>query len=222
MPRSYLRGLAFSFAKAVCNPNRADLAFVGSTTLGSNDALSWYGSILSSKLGAATAGINAIRQLYTLLTGLGMRESSGVYCTGRDMSSGFSSPDTAEAGLFQTSWGAHTRSSLMTNLFNQYSASSAGCGASWYQPGVTCKSGDLKNWGQPTDLGFKWQALTKSCPSFATEYAAVLLRLNGGSKGEWGPLRTKAAEVRPECFSLYGSVQNYVAAHPAICTVLNS
>jgi hypothetical protein len=219
-PKQFVRGLAASFAKAVCNPTRADVAFVGNANLGSNDALSWYGSILKAKLGANTAGINTVRQLYTLLVGLGMRESSGVYCTGRDMSAHFSSADTAEAGLFQTSWGAHTRSTLLDSLFNQYKASKAGCAIAQYTTGLSCSSSNLQNWGKPAETGFQWQQLTKQCPSFATEYAAVLLRLNGGSKGEWGPLRNKAAEVVPECYSMFGQVEQYVKANPSVCPLL--
>jgi len=85
---------------------------------------------------------------------------------------------------------------------------------------VTCSSSNLRNWGQPSEAGFQWQALTKDCPAFAVEYAAVLLRLNGGSKGEWGPIRKKAVEVIPECYSLFGQVQQYVTANPSVCAQL--
>jgi len=136
------------------------------------------------------------------------------------MSASFSSSSTAEAGLFQTSWGASSRSSLMVNLFNQYKASKAGCAIAQYTTGLSCSASNLKNWGNTNELGYQWQALSKQCPAFATEYAAVLLRLNGGSKGEWGPLRTKAAEVVPECYSLYGQVQSYVNANPGVCPLL--
>ncbi len=220
-PIQFVRGLALSYAKAVCNPSRADVVFVGNAQTGSNDALGWYGSTLAAKLGATSTGLTTVRQLYTLLVGLGMRESSGSYCVGRDMSASFSSANTAEAGLFQTSWGAHTRSSLLDSLFAQYKASKAGCGYAVYAAnGLTCSASNLKNWGNTNEDGYQWQALTKSCPSFATEYAAVLLRLNGGSKGEWGPLRTKAAEVVKECYDMFGAVETYVKANPSVCPLL--
>jgi len=222
-PAGFLRGLAITFAKAVCDPNRADVVTVGSATLGAatTDALNWYGATLTAKLGARTAGLTTVRQLYTLLVGLGMRESSGVYCTGRDMSASFSSADTAEAGLFQTSWGAHTKSPLMTSLYNTYLSSTNGCASSYFKGGVpTCSASNLKNWGTTTQDGYRWQALTKNCPAFAAEYAAVLLRYNGGSKGEWGPLRTKAAEVVPACHDMFKAVQAYVAANPSVCPLL--
>jgi len=149
-----------------------------------------------------------------------MRESSGQWCVGRDMSASFSSADTAEAGLFQTSWGANVRSSLMKGLMTQYQDSRGGCLASTYKAGVNCKASDLKNWGSTTDAGFQWQAMTKDCPSFSTEYAAVLLRLNGGSKGEWGPLRQKVAQVNKVCYDMLGAAQVYVAANPSVCNDL--
>jgi hypothetical protein len=196
------------------------VAFVGKAEKGTNDALDWYGAILAAKLGPVSAGITTVRQLYTLLAGLGMRESSGSYCTGRDMSASFSSSTTAEAGLFQTSWGANTRSILLGGLFRQYQASKTGCLAATYKAGVSCSASNLKNWGQTSETGYQWQALTKDCPSFSTEYAAVLLRLNGGAKGEWGPLRKKAVEVIPECDQLLKQVQAYVTANPGVCAQL--
>ena len=45
-----------------------------------------------------------LRRLFVLLMGLGMRESSGQYCEGRDRSAHNTSADTAEAGLFQVSF----------------------------------------------------------------------------------------------------------------------
>jgi len=108
----------------------------------------------------------------------------------------------------------------MGGLFQQYEASKAGCGASIYQRAVSCSASNLKNWGGTAESGYIWQSLTKSCPSFATEWAAVLLRYSGGNEGEWGPLRTKAAEVTTQCFALYTSVDAYIAAHPDICTLV--
>jgi hypothetical protein len=198
------------------------VVFMGTNALGNNDALNWYGSILKSKLGVSGTpnGAQAVRALYTLMLGLGMRESSGRYCVGRDMSASFSSSTTAEAGLFQTSYGAHVRSKLLDNLFNAYRSSSAGCLSTTYTAGVSCGANDMKNWGGVTEMGYIWQKTSKDCPAFATEYAAVLLRLNGGSQGEWGPLRRKEAEVVKECYDMLGSVANLVATNPAVCAAL--
>jgi len=218
--KSYLSGVALTFAKAVCNPTRSDVVFVGNPKLGTNDALSWYGTILKNALGVypTTGGMDVVRQLYTLLIGLGMRESSGMWCTGRDMSAKFSSASSAEAGLFQTSYGSSRSSSFMLSLFYQYQKSQAGCISSIFKGTIKCSAANLKNWGLTTDVGYKWQALTKDCPAFATEWAAVLLRVSGGVKGEWGPLRTKKAQVLPACHTMLKQVQDLVTKDKSVCT----
>jgi len=218
-PRSFIKGVLATFAKTVCRPSRPDVVFVGNANKGTNDALAWYADKLAI-LGSPVTGITTVRQLYTLLIGLGMKESSGQWCVGRDTSASFTKAETAEAGLFQTSWGANTRSPLMGQLMTQYSASSAGCLASTFKAGVSCKAADLQNWGKSSDMGFQWQAKTKDCPAFSTEYAAVLLRLNGGSKGEWGPLRKKVVQINKTCYDMLGAAQTYVAANPSVCNDL--
>jgi hypothetical protein len=55
------------------------------------------------------------------MMGLGMRESSGQHCEGRDMSADNVSSDTAEAGLFQMSWNASGCSTVMQTVLDQYS-----------------------------------------------------------------------------------------------------
>src|SRR5262249_10854782 len=60
----------------------------------SSDALAWYGA-------AAGDRSTTLRQLFALLYGLGMRESSGNCFEGRDRSASNVTADTAEAGLFQ-------------------------------------------------------------------------------------------------------------------------
>ena len=85
---------------------------------------------------------------------------------------------------------------------------------------VTCGAGDAKNWGEEGSDGFKWQQLTKRCPAFAAEYAAVVLRMSGGKKGEFGPIRKKRAEVRPACDTMLSEVQAFVKSNPTVCPAL--
>jgi hypothetical protein len=89
---------------------------------------------------------------------------------------------------------------------------------STYAEGVTCSATDWQNWG--TGDGALFQELEKNCPGFAAEYAAVMLSVQGGSLGHYGPLRTKAAEVRRECDAMLRSVQSIVEAHAEVCSVL--
>jgi hypothetical protein len=66
------------------------------------------------------SGIDTLRHLFVLMIGLGMRESSGRYCEGRDQSASNTSADTAEAGLFQTSWNARACCTLTGTILRQW------------------------------------------------------------------------------------------------------
>jgi len=135
------------------------------------------------------------------------------------MSASFSSSDSAEAGPFQTSWGVRKASpTVLTNMFNEYSKNQGGCFLDIFKQGISCRAQDMKNWG--TGTGMQWQKLTKTCPAFAAEYAAVVMRTSGGNKGEFGPIRTKAAELRPECDQMLQKVQDYVTHNPDACAAL--
>ena len=221
MPRGYAKGVALSFARGVCAPSRADVAIVAmaKTTNTQRDALAWYSAEFAAlNLDNSVAGLDTFRHAYTLLVGLGMRESSGEHCVGRDQSATNTTADSAEAGAWQTSYDSRGASPVLPALFSQYRASTRGCFSSTYAEGVTCSAADWQNWG--TGDGAVFQQLEKECPGFAAEYAAVMLRVQGGSLGHYGPLRTKAAEIRPECDAMLRGVQAIVQAHPEVCSVL--
>jgi len=220
-PKAYIKGVALVFAKAVCSPKRDDVVVVSQAKTGDDvkDALSWYNSNFNS-LGMKNdvAGVDTLRHAYTLLIGLGMRESSGKHCCGRDMSADFNTAESAEAGIFQSSWGAKRASPVLAPMFEKYKAAPNGCLLDVFKENVKCSTGDAKNWGDGN--GYEWQKLTKECPAFSTEYAAVLLRTLGGTKGEFGPLRKKAAEIRPECDAMLLQVQKIVEEQPSLCELL--
>jgi hypothetical protein len=136
-PRAYIKGVALVFARAVCHVDRKDVKVVSEaegtppSQFDNTDALTWYHSVFH-KLGMANdkAGVNTLRHVYTLMIGLGMRESSGRYCIGRDRKVKDGSNKTAEraeAGPFQTSWGARKKSPTLPDLFKQYSSDQNGC-----------------------------------------------------------------------------------------------
>lgn len=50
--------------------------------------------------------------------------------------------------------------------------------------------------------------------------AAVLLRTTGGTKGEFGPIRRKQVELRPECDGMLLEVQKFVQSNPVVCSLL--
>ena len=227
--KAYVSGMAVVFARSVCQSDRADVKVVSAargvpgTTSERSDALTWYNSTFHQLgMSNSTDGPDTLRHAYVLMLGLGMRNSAGKYCVGRDQSAKFSSADSAEAGLFQTSWGAHKRHATLKALFDQYKADQNGCLFDLFSKNVTCSKWDARTW--PTDdsqeEGANWQRLTKACPAFAIEYAAVVFRVHGGSRGEYGPIRRKQAKVMLQCDQMLSKVEKLSGSSSDICAQL--
>ncbi len=231
-PKTYIKGVALVFARAVCHPDREDVKVVSAAAdpaSNRNDALVAYQrEFAGAHMDNGTTGVDTLRHAYALLIGLGMSESSGKYCEGRDVSECFATADTAEAGLFQTSFGARVHSPALGNLFTAYKANGAPCLLDVFKDSIVCRivpshnpkcpneNSDVKGTGDGAD----WQRLTKVCPAFATEYGAVVLRRNGGARGEFGPIRGHQTELRPECDAMLRGVQDFVQQHPDVCSSL--
>jgi hypothetical protein len=207
-PRGYIRGMAVAFGRVYCKMNAGrdaasemSMADSGDDSI---DALAWYAPEFATLgMDNTSAGVDVLRHLFVLLTGLGMRESSGRHCEGRDMSAGNTSADTAEAGLFQVSRNSIGAHFLMGALFDQYGGSTDF--QDIFQDGVSCGAASWQNWG--TGDGADFQALTKACPAFAVEYAALGLRK---IRRHWGPIGHKTAEVKTECDDLFKSVCRFI------------
>lgn len=217
-PAGYIKGVALTYARAVCNPTRSDVVVASRAETGDDgsDALSWYHSnFAAAGMSNASSGRATLRHTYTLLLALGMQESSGKHCEGRDQSASNTSGSTAEAGAWQTSYDSRSASPELPKLFAKYRDSDDGCLRGTFAQGVTCSSAAWASAG--TGEGAVFQRREKECPSFAAEYAAVMLRVAGGTSGHYGPLRTKAAEVAPECDAMLASVERAVLDTPAIC-----
>lgn len=224
-PKAYIEGVALVFARALCHPDREDVRVVSAAVdpaSNANDALVAYQREFASVgMQNTAAGFDTLRHAYTLLIGLGMMESSGRYCEGRDVSECFATADSAEAGLFQTSFGAHVHSPALGALFDAYKKDSSHCLLDVFKDSITCRivpsqnrkcpneNSDVKGIGDGAD----WQRLTKVCPAFSTEYGAVVLRRNGGAHGEFGPIRGHQTELRPECDGMLHGVQDFVQQH---------
>ena len=203
-PIGYINGLAVTFARVYLKLKAGDSTALAMTApLGgtSSDALAWYG---------ATAGDRSttLRQLFALLYGLGMRESSGNCFEGRDRSASNVSADTAEAGLFQQSWNSRGASPELPKLFEAYSANPDGF-LSIFREGLSGSASSNEGSGD----GAAFQALCKSCPAFAVEAAAVGLRT---IRRHWGPINRREAEIRPEAETLLLQVQKVIDSAPAL------
>jgi peptidoglycan hydrolase-like protein with peptidoglycan-binding domain len=212
-PLGYIKGMAVMFAVALRKLAQGDPAAVemarASSGDPSRDALAYYASEFA-RLGMRNdvSGIDTLRHLFVLMIGLGMRESSGRYCEGRDQSASNTSADTAEAGLFQMSWDAHGASRQIPRLLDEYQANGGGYREIFCE-GVTPRRGELDNCGSGTGLQF--QQLCKERPGFAVEAAAVGLR---NRRNHWGPINRHEAELRPEADDMLRQVQRLIAVGP--------
>lgn len=213
MPRAFAQGMTIAYARAICNQDRSDVKIVSVPPSGDkrNDVLVQYGF-------KTAAGLESLRKTYQLLFGLGMWESSGKHCCGKDASQNFNDADSAEAGAFQASYGARSHSPELQKLYIKYLTDKTKCYLDVFSDQVSCTSKDAKSWG--SGEGTKFQELSKQCPMFSVEYAAVLSRVYGGSLGEFSTYRDKDAEVRPECEDLLKQIEKFVESSPDICKII--
>jgi hypothetical protein len=217
-PAGYIKGMALVYARVYCKLRAGDPAALemakANTGHAYTDALAHYAPEFAALgMSNAAAGADTLRHLFVLLVGLGMRESSGRYCEGRDRAAANVKAETAEAGLFQTSYNAKSAHPTMPQLFRQYAASPSGF-LDVFREGVRCTSAGLENFG--TGDGAEFQRLSKACPAFAAEFTAVGLR---NRRRHWGPINRKGVEIRPECDAMLLQVQRLVD-EAKLCPVL--
>ncbi len=212
-PPGYVKGMAIGFATVIRkyllrHSVTYDMS-LANTLDADHDVLTWYGDVFANlEMDNSESGLGILRHLWTLLYGLGMRESSGKYCCGRDMSASNVSSDTAEAGLFQMSWNASNSSPHMERLLDEYSQDGAAIqGAiAIFKEGVKCSQKDFSCYGSGT--GAMYQSLAKLEPQFAAETCAVGLRK---LRQHWGPINRKEAEVKIEVDGMFFDIQELLA-----------
>jgi hypothetical protein len=194
--RQFWQGVSWSVEMAKANTHNSD-----------KDALSWYAGIFNDMgMPSDEAGVDTLRYVFVLMLGLGMRESSGRHCEGRDMSATNTSSDTAEAGLFQQSWNSSSCSGEMQKLMNAFSRDDANCYLDTFKQGVSCSSSEWSNYGSGD--GAKFQGMAKSCPTFAAQCCGIGLR---NLRQHWGPINRREAEVKNEADDLFIVVQDIIA-----------
>ena len=215
-PVGYSEGMAIAFATVVCKYLRrydTALEMAKADTLDPDlDALTWYGAEFTLlKMDNSMPGLDTLRHLWVLLYGLGMRESSGQHCEGRDMSADNVSADTAEAGLFQMSWNARGCHEQMQKLMDHYQQDGAIVqgAVDVFREGVSCSQDDWTSYG--TGDGAEYQIMAKELPAFACETAAIGLR---NLRQHWGPINRREVEVRPEVDDMLREVQELFVATP--------
>jgi uncharacterized protein (TIGR02594 family) len=208
-PIGYINGMAVAFAyvyeKLLANDSAAREMAKANTHDGDVDALEWYAEVFRSlSMVNDRPGIVTLRHLFVLLLGLGMRESSGQYCCGRDQSADNTDAMTCEAGMFQTSWNASGCSDEMDKLLKSYNVvpALAQCHLQIFREDVACSESNWQCYG--SGEGYDYQRLAKRCPQFAAETTAIGLR---NLRQHWGPINRYEAEVRSEADEMFRAVQ---------------
>mgnify|MGYP001767130045 CR=1 FL=1 len=210
MPIGYTIGMALSYARAVCELKAGKSETMAMTVPDRKDdrtdALTFYSKKLAKIPGnASEGGIDTLRKLFNVLIGLGVVESSGRWYCGRDMGANFDQAETAEAGLFQASYGAMHANRSMRNLYAEYKGRTDFLDV--FKEGAGSPDSDnLKNWGEGD--GAIFQALTKNCPAFAAQYAALCLRYN---RKEFGTLRDGVVEVTSDCDDFLRGIEDVLS-----------
>jgi uncharacterized protein (TIGR02594 family) len=213
-PPGYTKGVACAFAstylqwKAGYGP-AVEMARAA-THDEDHDALAWYASEYK-KLGMdnSKSGANTLRHLWVLIMGLGMRESSGKHCCGRDQSvpPGYYGPvsTTTEAGAWQTSYDAHGCSDEFDRLFDDYNNDKIAGYLEVFKEDVSCSNDDWECWGDGD--GYRHQQMSKELPAYAAEVNGITLR---NLRKHYGPINEKAAEICPEADEMLKEVQDYI------------
>lgn len=223
-PLGYTKGMALVYARLYCRltsaqPDEFVLAMAQKSTGNANrDALEWYAvEYQAAGMDNSQSGVPTLRHLFVMMMGLGMMESSGKYCEGLYKPDGNTTADTAEAGLFQTSYNARSRNKKqMEALFDSYQKNPTSVFLSIFKerkPGqvVSCSSDDAINYGQ--GAGRTYQKLTKEIPEFAAEFTAIALRSMAGGgpgKGHWGPINKRQVEIVAACDEMFQAVEKAV------------
>lgn len=214
-PLGYIKGLAVMYARMVCKLKAGDPVAVEAAKKqgkdSNKDALTYYADVFGDADIPGDTAEDRLRQLFVLMMGLGMRESSGRYCEGRDRAANNTTAEKAEAGMFQTSWNARSASDLMPKIFQDYRGKTDFLPI--FKEGVTPRDRDLENWGSGD--GVEFQRLIKSCPAFAVEFAAVGLR---NIRKHWGPINNRAAEVKRKADAMYRQVAQLVESQ-GLCPI---
>jgi uncharacterized protein (TIGR02594 family) len=205
-PLGYTAGVALCFALALDRLNAEDDAAWAMAKKDSGnsdkDALAFYAAEFRA-LGMDNSqdGENTLRHLFALMLGLGLRESSGRYPEGRDQSASNVSADTAEAGMYQTSWNIRSCDGTISPLLTEYWANPCGFRPE-FAKGVTLKSSDLGNFG--SGAGAQYQFLSKYAPAFHALVTGIGLR---NLRQHWGPINRKEVELKNEADQLLQAVQ---------------
>lgn len=211
-PAGYYEGMSKTFALAVKRYKAGDAAArIMAEKAGDpdTDALAYYAPEFAAKgMSNATSGLDTLRHLFVMQIGLGMRESSGNHWEGRDLSASNVQSETAEAGLFQTSWNINAFAPNEINgLLAEFRQDPNG-----FQPTfgaeISPDKGNLDLYGSGD--GAKYQWLAKQSPAFTSLVTGVGMRKG---RAHWGPIGRKEVEIKAEVDRMLLDVQALADSH---------
>jgi len=160
-------------------------------------------------------GLDVLRRLFLIMIGLGMRESSGEYNEGRDMSADNTTADTAESGLFQQSWNSHFVSGQIENMIEKYSENPDTGLWEVFREGVRPKT--LRPYGTQGTRGEQFQRIVIMCPLFAVEAAAICLRR---LCTHFGPVVRGEVEIVEDAENLLRWIESIVDSEKAVQVIV--
>ena len=210
-PLGYTAGVALCFASALVRLNTEDDAAFAMAEPNTNDedkdVFAWYSDEFDDEgmdNSERADPADRLRHLFAFMLGLGLRESSGRYCEGRDQSASNTSSDEAEAGMYQTSWNIRSCHSTIPPLLTEYWKNPCGF-RDVFQNGVSLNSDDLGNYG--SGPGAQYQFLSKYAPCFHAFVTAIGLR---NLRAHWGPVNRYEVELKGEADAMLQAVQALV------------
>lgn len=174
-----------------------------------DDALALYEEEFDDiDMSVDTAGAETLRALFVMLTGLGMRESSGNSWEGRDTTASNVEADTCEASLFQTSWNIAGASPEIEPLLSAYWEDPTGF-REVFTEGISPTASQLDCYG--TGDGAKYQWLSRYSPAFHTMVTAIGLRTR---RSHWGPVGRMEVELSESANDYFSQIERLVREGP--------
>jgi hypothetical protein len=215
-------GIALTYARALCQEQSMFTKIVSAAP--SDNASKDQTAFMKSTF-AGLSGRPMLKKVYASFFSFAAMESSGNYCEGKDASADTGTAEEAEAGMFQTSWNSRHASVELLNLMADYNSGKRSCLLDEFKEGVpACGAQDLKNYG--SGPGVEYQKMNKSCPAFATEWAAIMFRvqrthyypLNQAGKPEKAV--QKWIDPTTPCMEMLTQVERLVLEAPGACEAL--
>jgi len=205
-PPGYIPGMALAFAYALRN-DEADAVMGKAAGNPDKDCLAWYEQEFA-RLGMSNkiAGVDTLRHLFVMMIGLGPRESSARYCEGRDLSASNVASDTAEAGLFQTSWNIRSADPSIGPLLGKFWENPNGF-QSQFRENVEATQDNLNSYGSGD--GLRYQFLSRFCPLFHIMVTGIGMRT---LRQHWGPINRREVTIKKEADDLLIDVQELIDA----------